>query len=91
MGAEVGDAYCHCEFQRHLLTGLTVDGYVACCTWDADQSDGIQARLRGEGQSCRQRLKLHSRCQQTLNNRERRDKKNTGKLREFEKDHSNEE
>lgn len=46
--------------------GLTVDGNVASRAWDPHQGDGVQAGLGGQEESCRQRLELHSRSQQTL-------------------------
>lgn len=95
------NTHCRCEHRTHSFSrktlkeqsiwfaGLTIDGYVARRTRDTDQSDGIQARLCRKGQSCGQRFKLHSRSQQTLNNRERIDQ-NPGMSTEFDKDGSKE-
>lgn len=46
---------------------LTVDSNVPGCTWDANQSNRVQARLGRQRQRCRQRFKFYSRGQQTLN------------------------
>lgn len=52
--------------QDVVLAGLTVDGDVASCAWDADQSNRVQARLCRQGEGGGQGLKLHPRGQQTL-------------------------
>lgn len=67
---------------------LTVDSNVPGCTWDANQSNRVQARLGRQRQRCRQRFKFYSRGQQTLNathkcrnhNRQKPPCQNQGKL-----------
>lgn len=52
--------------------GLTGDGDVAGRSRNADQRDGVQAGLGGQGQRGGQGLELHAGCQQTLENKTER-------------------